>query len=55
MRASFFIRDVVELRDVPFFCQYIFVAIWLLFVVVTSRAPITLLRQTDRRGDRHAV
>jgi hypothetical protein len=45
MGAGCFVGDVHDLRDVPFFCQHIFVAILLFFVVVSSHAAITLLRQ----------
>jgi hypothetical protein len=46
MGISFFACDVNEPVDVPFFCQHIFVAILLFFVVVSSDAAITLLRQS---------
>jgi hypothetical protein len=47
MQHRCFVSHVNQLRDGRFCCQYIFVAISLLFVVVTSRAAITLLgRQT---------
>jgi hypothetical protein len=42
---QFFCSQCERTGDVPFFCQYIFVAILLFFVVVSSDAAITLLRQ----------